>query len=609
MPVGPVPVTVRAAAAAAVARRARSALFAAALGLAAGCGTSPGATLADRAERPGSPAPVPTPVRSSPLPPPAVPAPGDAVVPGPVVAPYPTLHFVTLMWPFSGDANRDAAVAVRFREAGTATWLDAMPLRRVEPGSNAGFGWGGRFAGSLFDLAADTDYEVELALHDPDGARLTHRLAVRTRPVPAPMPRAPTRAATPADFADVLRAARPGDVVTLAEGRYAWPATLGDGQPGRPIVIRSSAGATIVGEVALMGRRHVHLHGLTVEGRIRLNGSEEIAITRCTVRASAALAGDGIVAYTRSRNAYIADNTVIGITPWAASSLGVHGRNLGEGIVVTGPGHVIMNNRVRGFRDGISLMEAGEAVEQHSIDIVGNEVSEAADDGIEADFCLHNCRVVRNRLTNVFVAMSAQPSLGGPTWFVRNVAYNVAHVPFKLYRGSIGDVLLHNTVVKGGDAFGMAAGRPVSALMTRNNLFIGGPGGTFGGWSSGRGDVVSIPDLVLAGADLDHDAFGSTAPGFRGTVGGVHFVGLDALRAATTMRHALRVDPSVFAAPVVVPTAAMTVYPAPDLRPRAGSAVHGRAERLPTINARPDGGAPSIGAYEPDAPPRVYGPR
>ena len=69
---------------------------------------------------------------------------------------------------------------------------------------------------------------------------------------------------------------------------------------------------------------------------------------------------------------------------------------------------------------------------------------------------------MRNRITNCFMGISSQPSLGGPTYFVRNVMYNVVLHAFKLHRGSVGDVGLHNTVVKNGDAFSVYSG--VTAL-------------------------------------------------------------------------------------------------------------------------------------------------
>jgi len=534
---------------------------------------------------------------------------GAAIVPGEIAMPSPTLRFLTIEWPFAGDANRDATVALRFRATGTSVWRSGMPLRRVAAGANLGFAWTSRFSGSLFDLEPDTEYEVELSLADPDGGSIVRSARARTRPVPGPMAGAPVRAATPATLGTVLRGAQPGDVIELAAGTYAWPDWNANGTPGKPIVVRSAQVAVIQGEIGLFSRSHVHLDGLVVNGRIRFNGSSHVSITRCTVNASATYGGDAIVAYTRAENAYIADNVVNGLTPWTESAFGASGANLGEGILVTGPGHVIEHNRVRGFRDGISLMEETEAVDQHSIDIVGNDVSETADDAIEADFCRHNCRVVRNRLTNTFVAMSSQPSLGGPTWFVRNVAYNVAHVAFKLYRGSVGDQLIHNTVVKGGDAFAMYPGAPVASLFSRNNLFLGGPGGIWNGYGSGRGDVVALGDVATGSSSLDHDALGSTLGTFQGTLGTVRFASLEAMRATTGERNAQRVDLSVFAAGVALPTLATSVYAPPDLRPGAGSAVAGAAEPLANIGDAEGVARPSIGAYEPGAALPVYGPR
>ena len=101
--------------------------------------------------------------------------------------------------------------------------------------------------------------------------------------------------------------------------------------------------------------------------------------------------------------------------------MGANGDNIGEGIQMTGPANVICFNRVTGFRDCISTMEEQQVTDQSCIDIYNNDIDTGADDGIEADFCFHNCRIMRNRLTNCFVGLSSQPGLGGPTYFIRNV--------------------------------------------------------------------------------------------------------------------------------------------------------------------------------------------
>jgi hypothetical protein len=533
----------------------------------------------------------------------------NATTPGAVTAPFPTLQAIALEWAIGGDADLDGVVSVRYRPAGQTQWLDAMPLRRIPAGTSEGFAWANRHSGSIFDLAPATTYEIELSLLDPDGGQGTRSLSVRTRAVPAPAADSLVRPVTPGDFSIVAGNAQPGDILLLGPGTYQGFSFGRDGTAARPIVIRGQPGAVINGEVGLFLRSHVHLDALTVNGRIRFNGSDNISITRCTVNASATLfSGDGIVGYLRPENAYIADNIVVGTTVWAESSFGVNGNNRGEGILVTGPGHVIVHNRVSGFRDNISLVEGSEGQDQYSIDIANNELGEAGDDAIEADFCTHNCRIMRNRVTNAFVAFSSQPSLGGPTYFIRNVAYNVPHVAFKLYRGSIGDVLLHNTVVKAGDAFGIYAGVPVGRLLTRNNLFIGGAPGTFNGFANGSGHVLAITDLVANGSSLNFDAFGSELGTFTGRFASVTFNSLAAMRSSTTETNAIRVDRSVFAKTIAAPSAPLTQYAPQDLRPLAGSLLDA-GQIIANVNDVFTGLAPDIGAYEAGTDPTVYGPR
>lgn len=540
----------------------------------------------------------------------------DVSVPGAVTVPYPTLQNLSVEWAFTGDANANASVSVRYRKAGSTTWLQGMPLRRVPGGTNKGYTWATRHTGSVFDLQPATTYDIELTLKDADGGGATKVVQATTRAVPAAMAGAPVKPATPSTIKTVLAGAQPGDVIELAAGTYSGLSISKDGTAGKPIVIRraasAAAGSVIYnGELGLIYRKYVHIEGLTINGRIRFNASVGIALIRNTVNANANVGGgDGIVTYLPSENAYIADNTVIGTTTWGAAALGVSGANRGEGILVNGPGHVVMNNRVRGFRDNISFLEGEQALTQYSIDVLNNDLSEAADDAIEADYCHHNCRIMRNRITNAFIAMSSQPTLGGPAYYIRNVMYNVAHVAFKLYNGTVGDVLLHNTVVKNGDGFGEYAGASISRLYTRNNLFIGGTGGTYGGYSSGSGSPLYAYDLVVAGSDLNYDAFGSTNNAFSGRFGpSIRYTGLAQLRSNTTEKNAVQVDMTAFAANVAFPSAPMSQYTAPDLRPKATGGAANVGVVIPNVNDGFVGTAPDAGAYEAGAALPVYGPR
>ncbi len=525
---------------------------------------------------------------------------------GPFSAPHPTIENVSLVWDTAGRSNE--TVDVRYRQLGSNTWLPALPLRPVPGGSNEGFTWSDRHAGSLFGLKPGTVYEVEASLRDPNGSNDVRTILVTTRQVPTAMANAPVKPATPSSLSSVLSGARPGDIILLGAGTYNEFEINRSGTPGRPIVVRGLPGAVVSREINIFEQSDVHVENLTVNGRIRFNGSDRIAVTGNTINAIVDRGGDGIVTFKRSEDSYIADNTITGLTVWGESSLGAKGDNDGEGIAVTGPGHVIEHNQVRGMRDGISFLEDSEAVDQFSIDVLRNEISEAGDDGVEADFCMHNCRVIDNRLTNTFIAFSSQPSLGGPTYFIRNTAYNVGHVAFKLYRGSQGDVLLHNTVVKDGDALGIYAGRSVSGLYMRNNLLMGGPGDSYNGYSNGSGQALRVADLVESTADMNYNGYGSTTGTFTGRFGDTTFENFAEMRSQTTEKNSTRVDLNVFASPVAFPDETTTQFKPVDFRLAASSAAVNAGVTLPTINDSASG-APDLGAHEHGSPLPSYGPR
>ncbi|MCA9669018.1 MAG: right-handed parallel beta-helix repeat-containing protein [Myxococcales bacterium] len=532
----------------------------------------------------------------------------DGTIAGAVTTPHPTLRNATVEWAIEGDANADGHVQARYRKKGSNAWRLAMALRRVPAGSNEGFSWGNRHSGSIFGLEPGTTYEIELWLRDPDGGCAIERREVTTRPVPQPMAGARVVSVTPATLGAALSSAQPGDIIELGAGSYQSFVLQRDGSEGKPIVVRAKAGdtVTVAGTVDARSRQYVHVVGLQAN-RIRFGLSKRVTITHNTVTAVAQF--DGIGAYKRAEDAYIADNVVSGPTTWNEAALGASGQNNGECILLTGPGHVVEHNKVSGCRDNISLLEDSEAVDQYSIDIIANDIDRAADDGVEADFCAHNCRVIGNRFTNVFIAMSSQPGLGGPTYFIRNVVYsNVYIAAFKLYRGSVGDVVLHNTIVKQGDALAITAGRAHARQLFRNNLFIGGPGGTFNGWSSGSGRVVWLPDAASDGS-YDYDGFGSTNSNNSGRIGSTTFSSFAELRSKTSEAHAVQVDLGVFAATIALPQSPFPAKAPQDLRLRAGSAAVDVGEVIANVNDGYAGAAPDLGALEQGAAAPSYGPR
>jgi hypothetical protein len=415
----------------------------------------------------------------------------DATSPGAVTSPFPTMNHLAVEWQLGGDDDLDATCAVKYRRRGDSAWTSGMALHRVPAGSAKGtaesFVWTNRLSGSLFDLEPSTEYEIQLQLTDPDGGGTTQTLNAETRPEPTAAPGARPK---PGDRA-ALKTAQPGDVILLADGDYGAAVFQRDGEPGRPIVYRSTTGKALFSEISLTGRKWVYLEGLTVTGPIRMNATEHCVVRRCSIRSQF-----GIKAYLPGMmNACIEDCSIMGIRSWDPAIMGAGGDNDGEGIQFTGSGNVIRYNRVQGFRDCISHMEDGSAGLQACNDIHNNDILAGLDDGIEADFAAHNCRALRNRLTNCFVGISSQPGLGGPNYFMRNVLYNVIHEAFKLHRHSIGDVLLHNTVVKAGDGLGIYTSDAFDHATVKHNLFIGGKPrtpGDYGGYAISRGRAVDV---------------------------------------------------------------------------------------------------------------------
>lgn len=97
----------------------------------------------------------------------------------------PTLKSIGLEWRIKGDDNRNAAVAVDYREVGSSAWHKALPLVRSQ-GERVGnlvpprpdfhpdpnnYTNPNMFAGSILDLEPGTAYEVRLTLSDPDGVK------------------------------------------------------------------------------------------------------------------------------------------------------------------------------------------------------------------------------------------------------------------------------------------------------------------------------------------------------------------------------------------------------------------------------------------------------
>lgn len=544
----------------------------------------------------------------------------NAVTPGRITAPYPTITNLAVEWEIRGDDNLNATCGVQYRRAGESGWHEAMPLVRVPEGdtgvrSTPTYRWLNKFSGSIFDLRPGTEYEIKLSLRDPDGGAADTTLKVSTRPVPGPAPDSRVIEVNPRTFVEAAACAQPGDILLLTPGYYREWTAIRDGRPGRPIVIRADRAHPMIGStfdgIDLQRRKHVILDGLTVHGSIDIRGCEDVAVRYCKV-----FSLNGIVANRQPgcKNSYIADNEVSWIIPWANESIGsgaIWGgpANLGEGIEITGPGNVIAFNRVSGFRDCISLMEDLWVYDQVCIDIYNNDIHNGPDDAIEADFAMHNCRILRNRITNCGMGLSAQPGLGGPNYFIRNVMYNTAMAPYKLERKSYGSIFLHNTSIQSGDGLKEHHGQDeYFRTVWLNNIAVGGAGGgPRGRYSSGPGLAVALPGFNST-CTLDYNAVGTHGTPFAGLLGSEKFETIEGLNKLSGGQN-VRIGMDSFRSGVEFPEGTFPEREPQDLTPSAASPVVGAAMLLPNVNDRFSGKGPDIGAVELGAEPEHYGPR
>lgn len=112
----------------------------------------------------------------------------------------PTLISLGFEWRIQGDENHNAKVEVAFRKKGDSAWKPALPLIRSQHefiGDTAPpradfhpdpmkYPVPNMFAGSIFNLEPDTEYECRFTLSDPDGGSAVKTVTVRTRKEPVP---------------------------------------------------------------------------------------------------------------------------------------------------------------------------------------------------------------------------------------------------------------------------------------------------------------------------------------------------------------------------------------------------------------------------------------
>jgi hypothetical protein len=313
------------------------------------------------------------------------------------------------------------------------------------------------------------------------------------------------------------------------DGTYYLTAS---GTPEKPIAIKAAGDGEVVfdgnGAFNLFNVKagnYNYFEGLTIRnteiaiwaGTQFIVGSKGLTVKHCRFE------DIGMAVYTNysgSKDFYIADNYMIGrndpkhMIGWAGNFweqfAGVEGQVFPPkmlsyiAVKVYGSGHVIAYNYVANFHDGIDVETYGNpdgsaAIDgpkyppkQYwdrrpvSIDYYNNYMTNFHDNSFEIDGSMHNIRVMRNLMINsASQPFCNQPALGGPVYWIRNIAYNAPGGAARLAGGS--GILFYNNTI-----FSEVAGGTTSNTHWRNNLILAqnsfggfGPGGGRGG--AGRG--------------------------------------------------------------------------------------------------------------------------
>lgn len=541
--------------------------------------------------------------------------------PGSPVLDRPTLMTLGVQLPITGDDNYNATVTVRYRQVGATAWSTGLPLYRVHPNTVYSYTVSPQFAGSIFDLRPNTSYQIELHAVDPDGpVDQTFDLTATTRAVPAD-PQTP-RQVSVIDVASLKTAianARPGDIITLANGFYSGSFfdIMASGTAANPIVIRgtSQSGVIIDGancsgcNIFDVYGSYIHIEQLTLENAQRAirfyNTTTENVIRRVHIQNVII----GISGYENSGQTdfYIADNILEGRLQWPlvyASDNGLHAND--DGIQVTGSGMVVAHNRLSGFGDATKTEQTGA----RAVDFYGNDVLWTYDNAVELDGSEGNARCMRNRYTNTWDTISVQPIYAGPAYIFRNVVVNAADEQIKFHALGVGSpypqpngvFAYHNTFVSPNTELQVQTSYASHHFALENNLFIAQQNlpGYAVNWEAPIDDgTFDYNGWFPNGKYL----FNWMATGYN------TYANFAALQAAGVETHGRQLVGQIFASGFTAPTTYTNLVSPQDVTLKSSGPGIDAGLVLPNINDNYTGAAPDLGAAESGCPSPIYGPR
>ena len=300
---------------------------------------------------------------------------------GELIIEPPTLISLGFEWYIEGDDNRNATVEFSYHEKGQSAWKKALPMLRLQNeecvtkflNNSIDYITPNLFAGSIFDLKEDTEYECRFVMSDPDGVtgEAEKTVKARTRPEPKPFEGGTVYHIYPRDykgkkqepsFVNLIAAyytgwceadwwnvapprVQPGDIILVHAGVYKddwnfyggdiWGEGMGTpfqgtyyltakGTPDKPIVIKAAGDGEVIFDgngnfnlFNVMVADYHYFEGITfrntyvvfLAGQKDMVGCSGLTVKRCRFEDI----DKGIHNHwSGSKNFYIADNVFIG---------------------------------------------------------------------------------------------------------------------------------------------------------------------------------------------------------------------------------------------------------------------------------------------------------
>ncbi len=510
---------------------------------------------------------------------------------------YATRHSIGIEWNLSNDSNHNAVCQVDYRQAGTSSWKEALPLFRVD------FNGADMLAGSIFYLTPGTTYDIRLQLSDANGGDATRTFSLATLPLPALPVAGRTLYVTPGSGGGAGTVNNPykgidaaqanviaGDTVLLGQGTYSGETEFNvSGEQGNYIVWKAQGNGSAVLETIRVDADHIWFEGLDVQGNeygIRTyNDPEDVVISKNR------FSGCHYCVYLNhgGKAWYIADNTIVGDVAPASGDFS------GEGVELNHSNdHTVIYNSISRVADGVSY--PGK-----NCDIFGNEIFDVSDDGIEPDYGYANNRVWGNRITNAYHnGISFQPMNGAPWYIFRNQVAAPVESALK-FRDAVARALIaHNTFVgwQGAQKSGSAY---LLSVQSNNNLWISMT--DWYAWENGSGGTSDWR------TNLDYDGFdwGNNTYAIKW---GDRYSDLNSFYQATGLeQHGIRVDKNSCFTKINIPSSPPASMPLQYLSLKPGCNAVNAGIALANINDGYKGSAPDLGAYEVGVSLPHYGPR